>query len=565
LTKTTKYDICIVGSGAGAGPVAYELAMAGFSVLVLEKGPRIKTKDFTKDEILTSRRSVYTPNLRDEPQVIEKRDKDGEWKARSNAETGQDFWNGNCVGGSTNFMSGYFGRLKPSDFQLLTTYGPIKGANIANWPISYLDLEPYYTQTESLIGISGKVIPHHWQEPRSTSDFPYPPLQENILAQWLDEASQQHHFGIVPLARAILSVPVGQRKACYYSGYCGSYGCSSDAKSSSRVALLDKAMAGGNLTVLPDSKVFRLEEDGGKVMAAWFYNTMNEKTRVEADVFVIAAQAIETSRLLLMSPSKNFPFGLANNSRQVGKNLIFAGGGSGSGEFYKDDMSSETWEKLNQFGLFLNRTTQKWYELKEDSFSTPVKGGSIDFIMEHPNGITRAINQKWDVEGKLEYGSSFKKKLLHHFTQVKVINFEVFVDWLPTDDCFVQLSDSVKDQWGDPVAHIRIHGHPHDVEVGKMLALKAEEILMHIGAKNVQWNISSDPPPNLVAGGCRFGHDRNTSVLNSDCRAHDVSNLYITDGSWIPTGGSIPHTWTIYANALRVVGIIKNKPVKKTL
>ncbi len=558
MAQNLDFDICVIGSGAGAGPLAYELAQSGLKVLVLEKGPWIKTKDFTKDEILTSRRSVYTTNLNDEPQVIEKVNTDGEWQARSNQETGQDLWNGNCVGGSTNFMSGYFGRLKPSDFKLLSTYGPIDGANIVDWPIGYEELEPFYTETESLIGISGKVMPHDWQEPRSTSDFPYPPLQENILAQWLDEASEKHQFGIIPLPRAILSQPVGERKACYYSGYCGSYGCSSDAKSSSRVAVLEKALASGNLTILPDSKVFRLEEEDGKVIAVWFYNKLNEKIRVKAHVFVIAAQAIETCRLLLMSPSKNFPNGLANNTHQVGKNLIFAGGGSGSGEFYKNEMSADTWENLNKFGLFLNRTTQKWYQLNEEPFNKPVKGGSIDFIMEHPNGITRAINQKWDSDGKLEYGSPFKKKLFHHFTQVKVINFEVFVDWLPTENCFVQLGDSVKDKWGDPVAQIRIQGHPHDVEVGKIVAKKAEHIIRSIGASNVVSHITSAPPPNLVAGGCRFGNDRKTSVLNSDCRAHDISNLYITDGSWIPNGGSIPHTWTIYANSLRVARIIQS-------
>jgi len=93
-----KYDVCIIGSGAGAGPVAYELALAGYQVLILEKGPWIKTKDFSKDEIVSSRRSVYTPNLKDEPQVIEKQNSEGEWIARSNFITGQDMWNGNCVG-----------------------------------------------------------------------------------------------------------------------------------------------------------------------------------------------------------------------------------------------------------------------------------------------------------------------------------------------------------------------------------------------------------------------------------------------------------------------------------
>ncbi|NOR87438.1 MAG: oxidoreductase, partial [Bacteroidales bacterium] len=167
------YDVCIIGSGAGAGPIAYELSMAGYQVLVLEKGPWITTKEFVKDEIVSSRRSVYSSNLKDEPQVLERKNRDGEWVALSNYITGKDMWNGNCVGGSSNFMSGYFNRLKPNDFNLLSKYGPIEGANIVDWPISYSDLEPYYTKVEKVVGVSGQVVNHQYLEARSSVDFPY--------------------------------------------------------------------------------------------------------------------------------------------------------------------------------------------------------------------------------------------------------------------------------------------------------------------------------------------------------------------------------------------------------
>jgi len=111
MTEQKKYDVCIVGSGAGAGPVIYELSKAGLQVLVLEKGPWYRTKDFSKDELVAARRSVYTPNLKDERHVIASTDDDGTISSYSTAEKGSDFWNGNCVGGSSNFMSGYFNRL----------------------------------------------------------------------------------------------------------------------------------------------------------------------------------------------------------------------------------------------------------------------------------------------------------------------------------------------------------------------------------------------------------------------------------------------------------------------
>jgi len=165
--KSKKFDICVIGSGAGAGPVIYELSKAGYSVVVLEKGPWYRTKDFTKDEVTAVRRSVYTPNLLDEPQVIEDVDDKGNWFGRSTYDTGNDFWNGNCVGGSSNFMSGYFQRFKPIDFRLLSEFGAIKGANIVDWPIEYGDMEPYYTKVEKIVGVSGKVINHSQLEPRS--------------------------------------------------------------------------------------------------------------------------------------------------------------------------------------------------------------------------------------------------------------------------------------------------------------------------------------------------------------------------------------------------------------
>jgi choline dehydrogenase-like flavoprotein len=114
------------------------------------------------------------------------------------------------------------------------------------------------------------------------------------------------------------------------------------------------------------------------------------------------------------------------------------------------------------------------------------------------------------------------------------------------------LDPQEKDKWGLPVARIRLGYHPRDLEVGRYLSTQGARVLGEMGAENVDWSVSSSPPQNLVAGGCRFGTDPKTSVLDPDCRAHDVENLYLSDGSFMPTGGSVPYTWTIYANAFRV-------------
>ena len=552
--KEKKYTICIIGSGAGAGPIAYELSRAGYSVVILEKGPWIKTSQFNKDEIVAARRSVYTPNLKDEQHVIESKNDDGEWVAEPTYETGRDFWNGSCVGGSSNFMSGYFHRMKPKDFKLLSEYGTIEGANIEDWPISYNDLEPYYTKVEKTVGVSGRIVHHSTQEPRSTKTFPYPPLAENIVSKWIDQASADLSYQIVPVPRAILSKSKDNRNACVYSNYCGSYGCSSDAKGSSRASLLNDSIATGNCDILANSKVFYLETDGhNKIIKAHYYDINNEEQSIKADIFVIAAQAIETSRLLLMSKNKEFPDGLANNNGQVGKNLIFSAGGTGSGLFYDNDLSEENFNKLRTPGVFVNRSIHHWYEIDDSTrFSKKTKGGIVDFLFEHPNGIRKAIQQKWDANGNLLFGSALKSKILDHFTKQRKLNFEIFCDWLPTDDCFVSLDPEIKDKWGDAVAKIRIGHHPQDIEVGQFLAEKSMLLLQKMGAKDIKSNVSGSPPPNLVAGGCRFGNNPKTSVLNKNCKAHEVNNLYISDASFMPTGGSVTYTWTIYANAFRV-------------
>ncbi len=550
------FDVCIIGSGAGAGPVAYELARAGRQVLVLEKGPWYKTEDFNKDELACCRRSVYTPSLTEERHVIEDEDGEGGWEATSTFDSGNDFWNGNMVGGSSNLMSGYFHRMKPVDFRLLSEFGPIEGANVVDWPISYDDLEPFYARTEKVVGVSGTVVPHPHLEPRSTADFPYPPLQVNEVSRWIDAAARRLGYHAIPTPRAILSRPENERNSCYYSNYCGSYGCSSGAKSSSRVALLDPALKTGKLEIRDRAKVFKLLSDSsGKVTEAHYYDRRGDVQKVSAKIFVVACQAIETARLLLASPGPAHANGLGNNRGQVGKNLIFSGGGSGTGHFYFEDLSDEQIEKIKIPGLFVNRALQDWYTIDDPDFGR-AKGGTIDLLWRHANGITRANRQKWQ-DGQLLYGLPLKRKMERYFRQSRHLRFEVFNDWLPTDNCFVSLDPKEKDRWGDPVARFRVGYHPHDLKVGRFLAGKAERLFREMGAHDISSGVSGAPPANLQAGGCRFGNDPAHSVLDRECRVHDAPNLFVSDGSFMPTGGSVPYTFTIYANAFRVAESIK--------
>ena len=533
-----KWDICIVGSGAGAGPVAYELSNKGYNVVVLEKGEYYTEADFSKDELAISRRDFFSPNLEDEFHIIYQKDTFTKEVKRYNSQDGWSFWNGSLVGGSSNLMSGYFHKLEPVDFKLLSTFGEIEGANISDWPIEYKDLEPYYKMVEDVVGVSG-------------NSKPFPPLQENKVAELFDISAKALGFKPLRTARAILSKEAFGRGACYYSNFCGSYPCASGAKGSSRAALLNRSKA----TIIPNAFVYRLESTKTRVTKAHYYDKKGNSHTIEAKIFVVAAQAIETSRLLLNSKSIYFPNGLANNSNNVGKNLIFSGGGSGSGRLWIKDLDKRLQQELLKPGVFFNRSLKEWYVYEKNGKKQ--KGGVIDFLFEHQNIISRVLRASYQ-DGKLLWGKSLQENIYKELTQSRVLTFEVFNDWLATNDCYVGIEEGVKDKWGVDVAAIHLYSHKRDQEVGEDLSKKAIKVLEQMGAKDINYSISQDPPANLQAGGCRFGDDPKSSVLDKNCKAWELDNLFVTDASFMPNGGSVPYTWTIYANSFRVAGYISN-------
>jgi len=212
-------------------------------------------------------------------------------------------------------------------------------------------------------------------------------------------------------------------------------------------------------------------------------------------------------------------------------------------------------------GLFVNRSILDWYFI-DHWWDGKFKGGSVEFMFEHQNIISRA-NKNNEEDGKLVWGKALGERVVKRFRETKSIRFEIFNDWLPNDDCFVSLDETHKDKYGMPVGKLRVEAHPQDVKVGKYIAKKCEKVLEEMGAKNIYSSISSAPPQNLVAGGCRFGDDPKTSVLNKYCQSHDIPNLFVADASFMPTGGSVPYTWTIYANAFRVGDHIVEQLQKK--
>ncbi|CAA6801905.1 MAG: Glucose-methanol-choline (GMC) oxidoreductase:NAD binding site [uncultured Campylobacterales bacterium] len=538
-------DVCVIGSGAGAGGIIAELSRAGKKVAVIEKGKFLKKEDFSKDEIAYTKRDIFTPNLKEEFHEIEEF-YNGQWQTNTSYDLNWSLFNGNIVGGATNFMSGYFHRLRPNDFKLLSTYGKIKGANIVDWPISYEELEPYYTKIEEVVGISGKANNHKYEAPRSTKDFKYKALAEHPISNIIDKNCESLGIQTIKTPRGIISEGKDSRSSCYYSNYCGSYGCSSGAKSSSREALIEPNMKTNNITVVAESQVIKLVEENNKITEIKYIDNKNETKSLKAKVFVLSAGSIESIRLLLNSKSKNFKNGLGNNTNQVGKNVISTSGGIGSGEFNTDQI-----KELMTPGLFVNRSVIDWYYMKD------YKGGLIDFLFEHANPMSRANSLKYDDHGNIIWGEKLQKKIFKNFTTTKRLNFETFIDWLPTDNTNVTVTEK-KDKYNMPVAKLKFDMHPHDIKIAGILDEKAKLILREMGASDISSSVSQSPSPNLIAGGCRFGNDKETSVLDKNCKVHDIENLFVVDGSFMPTGGSVPYTWTIYANSFRVADFIKS-------
>lgn len=547
-------DVIVIGSGAGGGPVALTLSEAGYSVVVLEKGPFLTEQQLVKDEVALRRRDALLPDLSKEPHVVETLGDDG-WEAFTTPGTSWNFWNGSLVGGATNLMSGFFHRLKPQDFRLASTYGPIEGANVVDWPIDYDTLEPWYALVEREVGVSGRVAPHPQADRRSTPDFPYPPTLEHPVAGWLDALGPELGVHPFPLPRAILPTAQGARGGCSYTGWCGGYGCATGAKGSSRAALLPRALATGRARMLDRCTATRLVSDAkGRVRSVEYRDRLGLRRQLSSRVVVVACQPVETARLLLRSTGPRHPQGLANGSGQVGKNLLFSTAGGADGDLFFHDLPEARAQALRSPLPFLNRALQDWYELPLNG--ARAKGGTLDFLFVSPSPIALAEWYATSSEDRLLWGRPLQQKLREAFHDSRHVMFEVFADWQPTDEGRVSLDPDVRDAWGEPVARVRVGRHPRNREVVDALVARGLPVLEALGAKNVVSRSHGNPSTNLVGGTCRFGVDPRSSVLDPECRAHEVDNLFVTDGSFLPTGGSVPFTWTVYANAFRVAHAI---------
>ena len=316
-------------------------------VLVVEKGPWYTKRDFIHDEISMSRRDFFVPSSEVEPHMIV----EGDNRPRRSKEG----WTSRCVGGGTVHMSGFFLRLHPEDFRMRTILGDIQGARLADWPISYEELAPHYRWVEREIGVSGAYGPGQVGDP-----FPLPPCVCHPWAHFLDEGAQRVGVHTFDTPRAVLSRNYGGRPNCTYCGFCGSYGCENDSKSSSLATFISKAMATGRCTVRPMCKVEEvLIDDQRRASGVRYVDAQGNEHEVRARIVVLACSAVETARLLLHTTPGRFPNGLANSSGLVGQNLIMSTFAGGEGSVLREGASPELIRALDSRHPFLQRTTQE--------------------------------------------------------------------------------------------------------------------------------------------------------------------------------------------------------------
>ncbi|RKG75088.1 GMC oxidoreductase, partial [Corallococcus terminator] len=385
-------------------------------------------------------------------------------------------------------------------------------------------------------------------EPRS-GPYPLPPLDVHPVASEIDKACSALGWHSTPTARGILSKPYKGRASCAYCALCGSYGCETGAKSGTNVSLIPAALATGNVEVRPGSMARSIEVDRqGRARSVVYLDKDGVTQEQPAKVIIASATAVESARLLLNSTSSRFPNGLANGNGLVGKNLLFSSFG-GSRAIFRVSKQKEARPWLTDPAPFVNRSIQDFY-LMPDARHGFRKGGTLGFMWSHPNPIFAAVGLAGSGKSGV-FGKELKDRM-RAYRDSRILEFEVYAEFLPTPGTSVTVESGVKDKYGIPVAAITLDRHPADYAATRFLVERGEEVLLRLDPDAVERVGTQGETTILQHGTCRFGDDPATSVLDKHCRAHEVPNLYVVDGSFMPTGGSVPSTLTIAANSFRV-------------
>jgi choline dehydrogenase-like flavoprotein len=524
----------VVGSGAAGGVVAKELASAGLSVVLLERGKWYTAADCRKDDLRNQRTTIlgnaFGPDDEGNPRVLV--DERGRERILKPSEGGYNN-NAACVGGGTFSYGAQAWRYMEKDFRMRSTYGAVAGSTLEDWPITYQDLEPYYEKAEIEIGVSGDVEPNIFKSPRR-QPLPMPPLTPNREHEILHPAAKRlglHPFDI-PMFRN--TVPYNGRGACMRCRWCVGFACEVNARSGSHNTVIPKALATGNCELRTECTVKEILTDAhGRAEGVAYFDERDALQRQTADLVIVSCAAVESARLLLNSRSSLFPQGLGNRHDWVGRNLqghTYTGAVGLFTEDIYDDIGPGAQIAVCDYNHG-NAGLVGGAMLANEFIRLP-----IQFIGQVPAFVPR-------------WGKAHKDWVRNAYRRTVMVQGPV--QEMPMFDSRIEVDARVKDRLGIPVARMSGTRHPHSLEIAKYISSRAEAWLKEAGAAQTWKKI---PSPGLSggqhqAGTCRMGNDPKTSVVNRYSQVHDVDNLYVIDGSVHVTNGGFNPALTIMANA----------------
>ncbi len=506
------YDVIIIGTGAGGGTLAHRLAPSGKKILVLERGSFLPREKENWDTISVFQKERYhtTEHWRDH--------KDKSFRP------GTGYW----VGGNTKVYGAALLRLREKDFGVVNHKDGISPA----WPLNYNDFEPYYTMAEKLYSVHGK-RGIDATEPHMNEEYPYPPVSH-------DRPIQELHDNLVKKGYNPFYLPLGVRlnednasdSSCIRCDTCDGFPCLVDAKADSDTSCLRPALKNNTVTLLTNTKVLRLRTSpSGReishveaVRDASHGRGNGEKLTFSASIVVVACGAVNSSVLLLASSNDKHPSGLANSSDQVGRNFMKHVNGAMLALSFKSNPS--VFQKTMAVNDFY------WGERGYD----------------YPMGHVQLL------------GKANKEMLMGDapsFTPGFILNSMAkhSIDWWFTTEDLPDPNNRVSVKNGD----IYLQYKENNTASFKRLVRRWTGILKKMnriagilpGSAYLKKKIPLAGVAHQV-GTCRFGTDPKTSVLDSNCRSHDVDNLYVIDGSFFPSSAAVNPSLTIMANALRV-------------
>ncbi len=489
--------VVIIGSGAGGGTLAAELTASGVPVVCLEAGGPI---DIVQDLPEMYRRIKWADTRLSEGDL----------------NPALPVFIGKAVGGTSVIWGGVALRLQAHEFKPRSTYGDIPGTTLIDWPLTLTELEPYYEKAEKRMGVTG----------RHGNPF----LAEHNHSLLLKTAARRFGYRDVNGGHmAINAKPWDGRPACRQFGFCAA-GCVIGAKWSAKHAELPRANASGRFELRTHAMATKIEhDDRGRVTGVVYSDEAGTRQRQRARAVCVAANGVETPRLLMLSTSGKFPRGLANSADMVGRH-------------YMTDLVARVIAEMP--GRVDNFKGTTYSALVADEMKNDPGRGFHGGYLFVPRGIhLSSFPNEPLADG---WGSDYAK-LIESYRNVA--SLAVLGEDMPTFENRISLDDSVRDQFGNPVPKLHKRFHPNDKALVNHAMARGAEMLRGLGAQEVYTRQSNVVIHNL--GTCRQSVDPADGVCNGFGRTHEVPNLFISDGSQFASSGAAPPTLTIVTLAIR--------------